>query len=971
MALAALGALVAAGSAPAVGTAEASVRKSVKDLPRRDLTEGAIARLIRLDFLGAGVLPWRAPAPPTGPEEGLREWPAPRDLVLAWRRFLEERTPRDVAQSRGPRLAVQVDTLAAWRTMAFARVLDHPAVGACNAHLTDLFTSDGRTDWCWPFSVAALPGDPVCPSFGSRQRGFPEPWPFRFVTAGREEPRVEVLVIGAPAREALMRVLSCGLPLRCCLVVVAGLGADSERSAEPLLRALVSCLSAEGLAVVEPCSDPAEFANRLDRFAHELTHNQPLDVALGEAFPQGRLLLLNHDLLALSRLGSAVVDLARRLHQLPPGSQVTLSERSFVRLQARGRRVRSAGPTSSPRSRSAPARGRKDSAPPVPMLVASSEALARALGASQGAYHFVSEGHEASALSELSRSVHRQEGEAARSKPVPRYLQQRSYRKAGGGLLEDNAGYVLAEPVMVELCIGPTVAGRVTAPTAFPEDKLPKDRKTNRLQLVFHEPRQFDRPMLAEIDLPQEGESTRAEFVFTPREPGEFVARITVLHRGRVLQTMLLCATVVADRAALSGVRTGISLHDEVQVRHDWSDLGARRRFDLALVLNHSAAGQPLLTGVSGQQAWATDLTGIEQPVRRLNDLISQVAHSAADYLDGLDQGENPKLLVQLARVGSSLYTKLYRDQLKPLSSEGFDVGSEAVTHIQVVSTRPDAVVPLEFLYDFNAPDPGSPVCPQHREALTAGRCPENCARRSRPRGYVCPMGFWGLKKVIERHMYDARKAGPGGAILGIQAEPAEGRNRLALQAGMVVGYSKEVRPKVMTPMVRQFAKQLGFEVPLARDWEQWLEIVKERRPGLLLAFPHNEGREEDVRLEIGGAHLYTLDLPPEYVRPPDGPQPLVVLLGCDVASTAQDFASHVCHFRLAGAAVVVSTIATVFGEHAVQVGRIIVTRLLASGDAPVLRLGEVLRDAKRAALLQSVPMALCVVAFGDADWRL
>jgi hypothetical protein len=29
------------------------------------------------------------------------------------------------------------------------------------------------------------------------------------------------------------------------------------------------------------------------------------------------------------------------------------------------------------------------------------------------------------------------------------------------------------------------------------------------------------------------------------------------------------------------------------------------------------------------------------------------------------------------------------------------------------------------------------------------------------------------------------------------------------------------------------------------------------------------------------------------------------------------------------------------------------------------------MRDAKRAAVRDSLPMALCVVAFGDADWRL
>ena len=74
-----------------------------------------------------------------------------------------------------------------------------------------------------------------------------------------------------------------------------------------------------------------------------------------------------------------------------------------------------------------------------------------------------------------------------------------------------------------------------------------------------------------------------------------------------------------------------------------------------------------------------------------------------------------------------------------------------------------------------------------------------------------------------------------------------------------------------------------------------------------------------------------------------------------------------------AGAAVVVSTIATVLGAHAVQVGTRIVADLLeqvaATGGQP--HLGELLRQAKCRALLASQPMALCVVAFGDADWRL
>jgi hypothetical protein len=202
--------------------------------------------------------------------------------------------------------------------------------------------------------------------------------------------------------------------------------------------------------------------------------------------------------------------------------------------------------------------------------------------------------------------------------------------------------------------------------------------------------------------------------------------------------------------------------------------------------------------------------------------------------------------------------------------------------------------------------------------------------------------------------------------------------------------------------------------VALVKDWGEWMTAVGQKKPALLVAFPHNEGKEEGMLLEIGGGKLYTLDLPDGYVRADASATPVVFLLGCDVAGTAQDFSSHVGHFRRAGAAVVVSTIATVFGPHAVRVGEVILQGLLeaaagaaagamgtagagaagagaagagaagagaagagAAGAAspgaepPVARIGEALRDARRAALLESLPMAMCVVAFGDADWRL
>lgn len=143
------------------------------------------------------------------------------------------------------------------------------------------------------------------------------------------------------------------------------------------------------------------------------------------------------------------------------------------------------------------------------------------------------------------------------------------------------------------------------------------------------------------------------------------------------------------------------------------------------------------------------------------------------------------------------------------------------------------------------------------------------------------------------------------------------------------------------------------------------------RRPTLLVAFPHNSGDRQDIELEIRGGALKTLRLPRAYVHVEGEPYPLVMLLGCDVASTAQQYANHIRNFRQAGAGAVISTIATVFGPHAVDVGQSILESLFRSREERAERLGEVLRDAKREAVAKSLPMALCVVAFGDADWRL
>jgi hypothetical protein len=74
--------------------------------------------------------------------------------------------------------------------------------------------------------------------------------------------------------------------------------------------------------------------------------------------------------------------------------------------------------------------------------------------------------------------------------------------------------------------------------------------------------------------------------------------------------------------------------------------------------------------------------------------------------------------------------------------------------------------------------------------------------------------------------------------------------------------------------------------------------------------------------------------------------------------------------FRWRGAAVVLGTIATVFGGHAAKVAEVFIKGLKRK-SRPQDMLGEVIRSIKCRALLDGMVMPLCVVAFGDADWKL
>jgi hypothetical protein len=108
------------------------------------------------------------------------------------------------------------------------------------------------------------------------------------------------------------------------------------------------------------------------------------------------------------------------------------------------------------------------------------------------------------------------------------------------------------------------------------------------------------------------------------------------------------------------------------------------------------------------------------------------------------------------------------------------------------------------------------------------------------------------------------------------------------------------------------------------------------------------------------------------YVNP-DGvdPGPIVLLLGCRTsAKTEVGYTGLARRFQQLRTSIVVGTLAQILGRHAAPVARELVRQLLAVED-PNADFGTIMRRVRRRMLANGYLMSLCLVALGDAEWRL
>lgn len=900
-----------------------------------------------------GVEPFQAPPGPLSPATS-----------LVWRPniFIERRLPMGL----DPAFDLLQERLNAWqdraRETSIERIILHSedfndntmdmaevwrVLARSDIGVPSIFAGrkmpDADLRWQWPVRISAFPETIDALDLERLTGVHPAKKLAHVQPLSRSESRSEILIMSGSVREALRRVLELSYRVRTCHVVLVGPLDFVWWQIGTHVDTLLAETQAAAISFVSVSNEG--FAARINQWVTELSHNRPYDLTLGQPqdpvpppFPrESSLHVLDFRIFDRTALPTVATDLGERLKELPREHKLRIPASLPPKLNldiATSRLPTELGDTLI------------HAAPDLP---------------------FTHETEGGTILSEIAGAEREARREVATSES-PRFLQADVARFSDGQWIADARGLVVENRYRLEIFISPDQERAISVEHPVPEDEIDwKKANSVKLQVLFTEPSQWETPFQGEIELPRDRamSSSRCRFDFSPTKPGPFAGRITLYHRGRVLQTALMEGSVVARERELENVEDPVRFSIEVEVRRSLDTLSERRRFDACLILNHGPRGNHSATAAGPHGAYIAALDGIAPQLVNINGYLNQVANDTERYSKGLKDKHTAKLLCDLAAEGNFLYRSLVVDYINRSSA------AEALKddYLQIVSARPDAIVPLEFVYELPPPKRGAKVCDNAAQALCDGKCPASCVPKGNPAPHVCPLGFWGLKKVIERHVHDPEL--PKAAHL--RSEPIKDRDVLSLAGTSLLAASEQVPPTESKALATYMKKIWKGSVSVV-TWKAWRATVKKNRPVLFLALPHADGAGAQISLEISGDTLESRFIDQSYVRPDQKkPAPVVLLLGCDTANVAfsDAYARHIAVFRQADAALVLGTVATVFGADAAKVAMKLVERIVDTAKKSAERFGEVLRQVKREAVAEGQLTALCLVAFGDADWRL
>jgi hypothetical protein len=482
-------------------------------------------------------------------------------------------------------------------------------------------------------------------------------------------------------------------------------------------------------------------------------------------------------------------------------------------------------------------------------------------------------------------------------------------------------------------------------------------------------------PQIRHLQLPKRGRSTEARFALGSLKSGStFHARVTVLHRNRVLQSSVVRAPV--------GGSADASLTVDVAILEDLSNLRLRAPADVTLLINEKPGGQGRALFIEGEKASEIAADANDGVLR---GILQDLEELARDRESNSNETKHPRKVLRLRNLavrGHNIY-KVIQDALK--------VGSHELQpppwplRIQVVAAHTAQVYPLEFVYDYPPPgsvNPGVELCPHWNKdgALEQGTphgCYDRCDLRTHG-DFVCPNGFWGVKKIIERHAFQ------GGAADAAQLRSDRvQRKPLSLSGAALLGVSQvvhDLEPGAASAILASLQARLrSHPVEPINNWDHLKDLVHAHGPPLIVLLPHvqNTGpaaggmaAPEGVYLEIESFFQAASEITRLHIARDDR-SPLVVFLGCQGAIHFSKYDNGLDHLRRAGAAAVIAPAAMVAPSNVVRFMSDLADALQQTLGRRTPYLGQALRDARRIQFMQGNFPALSIMGFGDGDLRL
>jgi hypothetical protein len=670
---------------------------------------------------------------------------------------------------------------------------------------------------------------------------------------------------------------------------------------------------------------PRSFGPWFETLTRELTHNNPMDVALFRAnreiqSPYTPVLRASSQLLRHATLGQAVTRMARRAESfggrtmaIPPGTSA------------------------------ATVLGREGQVP-------ASEVATR-LGRTPRDEDFARETGLATAAAEIREAT-------PAPPPAHRFLLTKLQIQRGEEK-QDVETWLAGAVNILSVQVAPEKAGwlvpEVAARLPFPVEGVLGDEESAEAEVTCDVKGVLKRPLRQSITLRRLGESSICQFpISVPKNRKTLTARVTVTYAGRIIQSGLFTGPVTT-RLGSGTVKKARWILDAV-IRSDLRGLARRRRFDTPLLLE---AGSLRATNPSSGAAF-TAPARVRAILQYLDTTLSDYADNPETYKGGLGDGDVLTTLINLAALGADL-----REQLEDVSA------LVSGRKIQVVSTSPDARLPIELLYDGDGPIKKAKLCKHAVKSLQSRRAQCGCGDVTTERVF-CPYRFWGISRVIERHLEASGRDDVGGDFV-LRPEPTP-EEKLELFRGSLVAGSERVTKHVKNGIAALQKQLAGIKAAGGSDvvttWNGWVKAVKSSAPSLLLLLPHTEADGPLTVLEIQGDLLPAANIQEKHIGTV-AQKPVVMILGCETDRDPAEFLDIVARCRRKNAAIIVVFGATLAAEAAVPAAKELIKQMDRARRLPRPTLGEAMLGARQALVGKGWVPALGLVAYGDADWVL